>query len=114
MAKPHIATAPIQPILIPGELTRPQNRPDPWNSENRRFHAGFRLGLLEMQGFEVVIAANGIDTLQALSQRGFDLILMDVQIPLMSGIEATIAIGAKEKFTGEHIPIIAVTALDQQ
>jgi CheY-like chemotaxis protein len=67
-----------------------------------------------MQGFEVVIAANGIDTLQALSQRGFDLILMDVQIPLMSGIEATIAIGAKEKFTGEHIPIIAVTALDQQ
>jgi two-component system, sensor histidine kinase and response regulator len=46
-----------------------------------------------------------------LAQRSFDLVLMDVHMPGMDGLEATLAIREKEKFTGLHQPIIAMTAL---
>jgi CheY-like chemotaxis protein len=48
--------------------------------------------------------------LTALAQQSFDLLLMDVQMPEMDGLEATAAIRVQERMTGTHIPIIAMTA----
>jgi CheY-like chemotaxis protein len=48
--------------------------------------------------------------MEALERESFDLILMDVQMPEMDGFEATAAIRAREIETGEHIPIVAMTA----
>jgi CheY-like chemotaxis protein len=68
------------------------------------------LRLLEKHGHRVVVAANGKEALAALEKESFDLILMDVQMPEMGGFEATRAIREKEKATGGHIPIVAMTA----
>ncbi len=66
--------------------------------------------LLEKQGHVVQVAGNGSEALKALETARFDVVLMDVQMPVMDGVEATAAIRAKEKVTGEHIPIVAMTA----
>jgi CheY-like chemotaxis protein len=58
----------------------------------------------------VVAAENGAAALETLERKRFDLVLMDVQMPRMDGIEATAAIRNREKITGEHIPIVALTA----
>jgi CheY-like chemotaxis protein len=66
--------------------------------------------LLETKGHIVVLAETGRQALEAMEQRTFDLILMDVQMPEMDGLEATRAIRQREKGSGRHVPIIAVTA----
>jgi PAS domain S-box-containing protein len=68
--------------------------------------------LLEKRGHEVVVAATGTAALGALENQSFDLVLMDVQMPEMDGLEATIAIRERERAgaSGKHIPIIAMTA----
>src|SRR5262249_20342059 len=64
---------------------------------------------LQMRGHEVRITVNGLQALAALANERFDLILMDVQMPQMDGFKATAAIREKEKTTGDHIPIVAMT-----
>ena len=66
--------------------------------------------LMEKQGHSVALAGNGQDALDALVKERFDLVLMDVQMPEMDGIEATRAIRRKELGNGSHLPIIAMTA----
>jgi CheY-like chemotaxis protein len=69
--------------------------------------------LLERRGHEVVVAADGAEALAILdktSGRKFDVVLMDVQMPGMGGFEATAAIRARERTTGTHVPIVAMTA----
>jgi CheY-like chemotaxis protein/HPt (histidine-containing phosphotransfer) domain-containing protein len=66
--------------------------------------------LVRKRGHSVVVVNNGREALAALDKNEFDLILMDVQMPEMSGLEATVAIREKEKATGTHIPVIAMTA----
>jgi PAS domain S-box-containing protein len=69
--------------------------------------------LLEKQGHSVQVARNGKEALAALQRvpgNLFDLILMDVQMPEMDGLETTAAIRARETLTGGHTPIVAVTA----
>ncbi len=66
--------------------------------------------VLEKEGYRVEVADNGTMALQALERERFDLILMDVQMPRMDGIETTGAIREREKTTGEHVPIVALTA----
>jgi PAS domain S-box-containing protein len=66
--------------------------------------------LLQKQGHKVVLAINGKEALAALKCDSFDLILMDVQMPEMGGLEATEIIRAAEKGTRRHLPIIALTA----
>jgi PAS domain S-box-containing protein len=65
---------------------------------------------LRKEGHRVVTAGNGREALAALDLRTFDAILMDVQMPEMSGLEATAAIRSREEGTGRHVPIIAMTA----
>jgi signal transduction histidine kinase/ActR/RegA family two-component response regulator len=66
--------------------------------------------LLEKRGHRVDTAANGREACDALLRQSYDVILMDVQMPEMTGIEATAAIRQAERGTGRHIPIIAMTA----
>jgi PAS domain S-box-containing protein len=68
--------------------------------------------LLEKLGHTPVIANNGKEALAALEHPSepFDLVLMDLAMPVLSGFEATVLIREREKQTGGHIPIIAMTA----
>jgi two-component system sensor histidine kinase/response regulator len=67
--------------------------------------------LLEKRGHRVVLAATGEEALTALSQQPFDLVLMDVHMPGTDGIQATMRIREREKLTGLHQTVIAMTAL---
>ena len=66
--------------------------------------------LIEKRGHSVVVAANGREALAAIERYDFDLVLMDAQMPEMDGFEATAVIREREKLTGGHLPIIALTA----
>jgi PAS domain S-box-containing protein len=66
--------------------------------------------LLEKRGHRAVVVANGREALEALKKENYDLVLMDIHMPEMDGIEATAAIRQREKETGLHQPVIAVTA----
>jgi signal transduction histidine kinase/DNA-binding response OmpR family regulator len=66
--------------------------------------------LLEREGHTVVVAGNGREALRVLETQVFDMILMDVQMPEMDGLETTAIIRATEKGAGKHIPIVAMTA----
>jgi len=66
--------------------------------------------LLEKRGHSVEVAGNGLEALEALEKESFDLVLMDVQMPVMDGFEATAAIRKKEGGSGIRVPIVALTA----
>ena len=66
--------------------------------------------LLEKQGYQVSIVVNGRDAVEASGRERFDLVLMDVQMPVMGGFEAAAAIRAHEGIHGGHVPIVAMTA----
>jgi two-component system, sensor histidine kinase and response regulator len=66
--------------------------------------------LLQKRGHVVAVAANGKTALEILEQERFDLVLMDIQMPVMGGVEATAAIRKQEQHSGRHLPIIALTA----
>jgi PAS domain S-box-containing protein len=66
--------------------------------------------LLEKHGHSVTVANNGREALDTLDREMFDLVLMDVQMPVLSGLEAAALIREKEKGTGAHTRIIALTA----
>ncbi len=68
------------------------------------------LGVLSKQGHQVVVANDGRHALAALDRQTFDLVLMDVQMPIVDGLEATAAIRRAEEGTGRHVPIVALTA----
>jgi two-component system sensor histidine kinase/response regulator len=68
------------------------------------------VGILEKRGHTVIVANNGREAHQAVAAQRFDLVLMDVQMPEMDGLEATAAIRRTEADSGRHTPIIAMTA----
>ena len=68
------------------------------------------LRLLEKQGHAVTIAGTGLEAVARAAAGGFDVILMDVQMPGMDGLQATVAIREAEAGSGVHVPILAMTA----
>lgn len=76
------------------------------NAVNRKL----AIRLLEKHGHTVVATENGRAALDAIDRERFDLVLMDVQMPVMDGLEAIRNVRAIEQRTGAHLPIIALTA----
>jgi len=66
--------------------------------------------MFQLVKYEIDFAENGLKAVEMWESGKYDLILMDVQMPLMNGFEATAAIREKERTSGGHIPIIAMTA----
>jgi len=78
--------------------------------EDNTINQEVAVALLTKRGHSVVVANDGREALSALDREAFDVVLMDVQMPVMDGFEATVAIREKETKTGNHIPIVAMTA----
>jgi len=66
--------------------------------------------ILQKMGHTVVVARDGAEALAVLSQEQFDLIAMDMLMPVMDGLEATQKIRLSELSTGRHIPVVAIAA----
>ena len=79
-------------------------------AEDNRVNQKLALRLLEKMGHHVVLAVNGKEAIEMLRLRSFDLVLMDIQMPVLGGVEATRKIRKEEQSSGGHIPIIAMTA----
>jgi len=79
-------------------------------AEDNAVNQKLAVRLLEKRGFHVTVAPDGRAVLEALEKARFDLILMDVQMPEMDGLKATAAVRERERSTGLHIPIVAMTA----
>jgi signal transduction histidine kinase/ActR/RegA family two-component response regulator len=76
------------------------------NPVNRRI----AIAMLERRGWVVVVAEDGAQAVAAVEREAFDVVLMDVQMPNLDGFEATAVIRRREAATGEHVPIVALTA----
>jgi signal transduction histidine kinase/DNA-binding response OmpR family regulator/HPt (histidine-containing phosphotransfer) domain-containing protein len=79
-------------------------------AEDNVINQKLMLRLLEKAGHAATVVRSGRAALDALAKDRFDMVLMDVQMPEMDGFEATAAIRANERTTGEHIPLVAITA----
>jgi CheY-like chemotaxis protein len=79
-------------------------------AEDNVVNQALAAGLLKRHGHSVTVAADGRAAVAAAARQRFDAILMDVQMPEMSGFEATAAIRARERETGARTRIIAMTA----
>ena len=79
-------------------------------AEDNTVNQALAVRLLEKRGHHVTVTSDGLAALAALEKSTFDVVLMDVQMPVMDGFAAAAAIRTKESVTGGHIPIIAMTA----
>ena len=80
-------------------------------AEDVKVNQKVAVGLLKLMGHEIDVAENGREVIEMLGkQPAYDVILMDVEMPELDGIEATKIIREEEKATGAHIPILAMTA----
>ncbi len=79
-------------------------------AEDNAVNRQLAVRLLENYGYNVVVTTNGREAIEALEKHPVDVALMDVQMPEMDGFEATTAIRKREKSTGAHLRIIAMTA----
>jgi CheY-like chemotaxis protein len=103
-----------------GAATEPAAREDKMNeslrhlsillAEDNSMNKRLATRLLEKRGHKITSVSNGREALEALEQARFDVILMDVQMPVMDGWMATQAIRERERGTEEHVPILALTA----
>jgi signal transduction histidine kinase/CheY-like chemotaxis protein/streptogramin lyase len=79
-------------------------------AEDNPINQKLAVRILEKQGHGVTVANDGVEAVAAARDGEFDVILMDVQMPNMGGLEAAAAIRTLERGTGRHVPIVALTA----
>ncbi len=102
------ARAAIPHTMMPAQL--PDRRLHILLAEDNLVNQRLAATLLERRGHRVTIAGNGQEAVAALDRTHFDVVLMDLQMPLMGGLEATAAIRKREEAAGGHLPIVAMTA----
>ena len=79
-------------------------------AEDNKINRKYISTALQKMGHNVICVENGSQALGKWREKTFDIIFMDVQMPVMDGIKATAIIRVAEKSTGSHVPIIALTA----
>ncbi|MFW6236407.1 MAG: response regulator, partial [Desulfovibrionales bacterium] len=80
-------------------------------AEDNPVNSAYLVRFLRAEGHSVIVAKNGIEALEALGKERFDIVLMDVQMPQMDGVEATRRIrSARPEEINTQIPVIALTA----
>jgi len=83
-------------------------------AEDNEFNAQLLEQLLGRRGHDVRVASDGREALASAREEGFDLLLLDVHMPQLDGFQVAQAIRERERTTGEHLPIIALTARSRQ
>jgi PAS domain S-box-containing protein len=104
------AVTPEKTTETEAHLSEEQNRPRLLLAEDDQTIRNLLQVMLQRSNYEIDIAENGQEAVDMWESGNYDLILMDVQMPLLNGFEATAAIRGKENSRGGHIPIIAMTA----
>ena len=98
-------------VRVPaGEVRKLRGRLRILLTEDNQVNQRLAMRMLEKRGHAVDVAANGREALEALEKSSYDLVLMDVQMPEMDGIEATARIRAKERLSGGRQLVVALTA----
>ena len=105
------ATAPVVTRSSLQEESEPRKGLDILLAEDNAINQKLAVRLLEMRGHRIAVASNGKQALSQLEKRSYDLVLMDVQMPEMDGLEATRELRRREQSTGKRQPIVAMTAL---
>jgi PAS domain S-box-containing protein len=109
-----LGTAALPPQTAPSlTLSQPPARESSLEillAEDNSVNQVLAVRLLERRGHRVTVANNGQEAVALVKQGSFDLVLMDVQMPVSDGFEATAAIRQWENVSGGHVPIIAMTA----
>ena len=109
-AQPHLEGAAGRAEREDGPPERRRARCECSWPEDNVVNQRVAVGLLTKRGHDVTVANNGLEALAALERGAFDVVLMDVQMPEMGGLEATAAIRQRERDTGGHMRIVAMTA----
>jgi signal transduction histidine kinase/CheY-like chemotaxis protein/HPt (histidine-containing phosphotransfer) domain-containing protein len=103
-------TEQIDPVELTDLSSQPPDQVRILLAEDNSVNQKLLAALLEDRGHRVTVASNGKQALEAFCKERFDVVLMDVQMPEMDGLQAAAAIRETEKKSGMHVPIIALTA----
>ena len=100
----------VQPLITRHTLQEARRELNILLAEDNLINQKLAVALLTKNGHRVTVAVNGAEALKISTATDFDLILMDLQMPVMDGLAATEAIRLREGETGKHVPIVAMTA----
>ena len=107
----EVALAVAETVPSEQASNRPEARPlTVLLAEDNLINRRIATQMLERLGHQVVSVANGLEALARSAQQPFDVVLMDVQMPELDGLAATRALRERERYTGQRIPVIALTA----
>jgi PAS domain S-box-containing protein len=106
----QIAAQSTVPALVPHRASGADRKLHVLVAEDNRINQVVIKRLLEVRGHEVVIVNHGLEALAALSQNVFDVFLCDIQMPELDGFGTTAEIRKRESASGQHLPVIALTA----